>query len=124
MKKPVAYLNIVGYTNQPDMECRGFAGFFQEAVHDMEQVAGVGDCGGTALCRAKMETSIICTKVKTIFVAISPSRLSDYHTFRLISCHYLCFIKIRKIMISINPYLNFMGNTGEAMKFYQSVFGV
>jgi PhnB protein len=27
-------------------------------------------------------------------------------------------------MISINPYLNFMGNTEEAMKFYKSVFGV
>jgi PhnB protein len=26
-------------------------------------------------------------------------------------------------MISINPYLNFMGNTEEAMKFYRSVFG-
>lgn len=27
-------------------------------------------------------------------------------------------------MISINPYLNFMGNTEEAMQFYRSVFGV
>jgi len=27
-------------------------------------------------------------------------------------------------MISINPYLNFMGNTEDAMKFYKSVFGV
>ena len=27
-------------------------------------------------------------------------------------------------MISINPYLNFMGNTEEAMNFYQSIFGV
>ena len=27
-------------------------------------------------------------------------------------------------MISINPYLNFMGNTAAAMKFYRSVFGV
>jgi PhnB protein len=26
-------------------------------------------------------------------------------------------------MISINPYLNFMGNTEAAMRFYQSVFG-
>jgi PhnB protein len=26
-------------------------------------------------------------------------------------------------MLSINPYFNFMGNTGEAMNFYQSVFG-
>lgn len=26
-------------------------------------------------------------------------------------------------MISINPYLNFMGNTAEAMNFYKSVFG-
>ncbi|MES2681411.1 MAG: VOC family protein [Bacteroidota bacterium] len=26
-------------------------------------------------------------------------------------------------MISINPYLNFMGNTEEAMKFYKTVFG-
>jgi len=26
-------------------------------------------------------------------------------------------------MISINPYLNFMGNTEEAMQFYRSVFG-
>lgn len=27
-------------------------------------------------------------------------------------------------MISINPYLNFMGNTEDAMNFYKSVFGV
>ncbi len=27
-------------------------------------------------------------------------------------------------MISINPYLNFLGNTEAAMKFYKSVFGV
>ena len=27
-------------------------------------------------------------------------------------------------MISINSYLNFMGNTEEAMKYYKSVFGV
>ena len=26
-------------------------------------------------------------------------------------------------MISINPYLNFMGNTADVMKFYKSVFG-
>ena len=26
-------------------------------------------------------------------------------------------------MISMNPYFNFMGNTGEAMNFYKSVFG-
>lgn len=26
-------------------------------------------------------------------------------------------------MININPYLNFMGNTEEAIKFYQSIFG-
>jgi len=26
-------------------------------------------------------------------------------------------------MISINPYLNFLGNTEEAMNFYRSVFG-
>jgi len=26
-------------------------------------------------------------------------------------------------MISINPYLNFMGNTADAMNFYKSVFG-
>jgi PhnB protein len=26
-------------------------------------------------------------------------------------------------MISTNPYFNFMGNTGEAMNFYKSVFG-
>lgn len=27
-------------------------------------------------------------------------------------------------MISIHPYLNFMGNTEEAMKFYRTVFGM
>ncbi|MEO8885589.1 MAG: VOC family protein [Mucilaginibacter sp.] len=27
-------------------------------------------------------------------------------------------------MISINPYLNFMGNTEDAMNFYKNVFGV
>lgn len=27
-------------------------------------------------------------------------------------------------MISINPYLNFMGNTADAMNFYKSVFGI
>lgn len=26
-------------------------------------------------------------------------------------------------MIAVNPYLNFMGNTGEAFNFYKSVFG-
>ncbi len=28
-----------------------------------------------------------------------------------------------KYMISINPYLNFLGNTEAAMKFYKKVFG-
>src|SRR5690606_39976918 len=31
--------------------------------------------------------------------------------------------KTKTIMKSVNPYLNFNGNTEEAFKFYQSVFG-